>query len=82
MCLTEEQVRAIVRDELRQLLLSMQERADRLDVPYETGEFESRTYQAVSEVARETGWLYHPNEECPRRRYYSQDACICNASDY
>lgn len=74
----EDDVRRIVQDELRKFVMALQKEAEGLDTPYDTAEFESRAYQAVAAAARETGRDYHPDEDCPRRKYaYSGGACTC-----
>ena len=60
MCLSEEDVRRIVREEMRSLLVSLVKTSDRLNVPYETEEIENRILRSIGKVAdQEASHLPH-----------------------
>lgn len=77
--LTEEQmedVRRIVREELKSLLESLGTTANGLDVPYETRELESSALMAIEKVLKEEASNLPHDWECATRAHWD-NACDC-----
>jgi len=79
-CLTEEQVRAIVREEMKAMLTSLELEANRAD-GYETGELESSALQAIRKVADAAHEVVDHKLDCASRsdRYRR---CDCGVRTY
>lgn len=78
MSITEQEVRRIVREEIKQVLESLAVEADRADTPYETGELASAGLQAVAEAATLTVKAMDHASDCGLRERGRTNRCTCH----